>query len=49
MTGLDDVEDDLIAEVGRRSFYGQLIEQRRAYAHAEAAGAPVINFEEYDL
>lgn len=46
MTGLDDVEVDITTESGSRSAYGQLIERARTIAHAIAAGAPVINFEE---
>lgn len=46
MTGLDEVEDDITTEFGARSAYGQLIERARTIAHAIAAGAPVINFEE---
>lgn len=49
MTGHNEVEDDIAAEVGSRSVYGQLIERARTIAHAEVAGAPVIDFEEYDL
>jgi hypothetical protein len=46
VTGLDDVEVDITTEIGSRSAYGQLIERARTIAHAIAAGAPVINFEE---
>lgn len=49
MTGLGDVEDDIAAEIESRSAYGQLIERARTIANAVAAGAPVIDFEEYDL
>ncbi|MDH6279488.1 hypothetical protein [Prescottella agglutinans] len=47
MTG-DDVEGDLIAETSRHSVYGPWIERARTNAHAIAAGAPVIDFEEVD-
>ncbi|WP_175278655.1 hypothetical protein [Prescottella equi] len=47
MTGLEEVEDDITTECGSRSSYGQLIERARTIAHAVAAGAPFIDFEEY--
>lgn len=48
MTGLREVEDDIAAESRPRSAYGQQIERARTIAHAVAAGAPVIDFEEVD-
>lgn len=45
-SGIDDIERDLLAETRLRSAHALLIEQRRANAHAIAAGAPVMDFEE---
>lgn len=48
MTGLDEVKDEITTEIESRSAHGHLIERARTIAHAIAAGAPLIDFEEVD-